>query len=198
MLVLQKCGWLLTFAVVFVCLGIGSAVAQTAPKFGIEIKGGATENALQIPIFTDGRRMHAFIPVNNSGEVSTIRVSPTFKDGKLFVDLYEITGDFAAAKTCEARLLLPSRLAAKKEIQMQLNENFVADGALGWSLQLSVIDGSRLALPKDKSGNTTQLIPLGEGCGCGVCSDGTRCCPSSGRCMGCSSCGIVCCEPSNP
>ncbi len=184
--------WLLVFSFVLVYLGTGSAQAQINPQFGIEIASEATKDVLRLHVSTEGkRRLYAYVPVKDGGDVSTVRVMPAFKDGKLVVEFYEITGDFLTAKTCEQKLLLPIRLAATEEILMQLKETSLVSADSGWSLKLTIIDGSNLIPPNIKTANNFEPE---AGCTCAVCS-GLSCCPNPGHCFSsCGSCGMVCCE----
>ncbi len=148
---LLKAKWLLAVTFVFACLGIGSAFAQTTSHFGLEIKNNeSAKNGLRIYISTEGKqRLYAYVPVKKDGVVSYVKVLPTLKDGKLEVEFYEIDGDLEAAKTLAQKLLLPSKLVAKDEIVLQLDQTFTVHADSGWSLQLTIVDGSSLLPPKN-------------------------------------------------
>lgn len=143
---------------------------------------------------TDGNTLRAFVrvPANSQSPFSAIKLEPKMVGTNLEVTITGLTGDTSAVKSCKDWAALgqtPITSYVLKEGQeatvsqlSNLGSNF-KNGMLSFKAVPFVAPPD--IEPIDGGGDSTP-------CGCGRC-DRLYCCPNAGACLGCGTCGDVCC-----
>lgn len=124
--------------------------------------------------------------------ISAVRLEPRMEGEKVRVSLFLLAGEPDDVRTCsdwDALKALPlgSYLAGvDEEVSVtKLGEHGVRIGTND-TLTFRVV-------PKKPSPAITQDVPISGDCECGTCG-GTTCCANPSMCLGCGSCGYVCCS----
>ena len=144
----------------------------------------------------NGQTLRAFvrIPANANGQspFSAIKLEPKMVGDKLDVTVTGLSGDTSAVKSCKDWAALketPITSFTLKEGQeasvsqlSNLGSNF-KNGMLSFRV-VSFVAPPDIE-PVNGGGDSTA-------CGCGRC-DKLYCCPNAGACLGCGTCGDVCC-----
>lgn len=141
----------------------------------------------------EGQTLRAFVrlPAEHQGSgYSAIKLMPRMIGEKLEVTVSALAGDLSAVKSCKDWATLRETsigsyiLSEGQEVTVpklsNLGQNF-KNGVLTFKAVSFMTDIE----PVDGSGESTP-------CGCGRC-DRLYCCPNKGACLGCGTCGDVCC-----
>jgi hypothetical protein len=198
-----------TFVLSFTVLGKPRTAASKKPfQLGIEITTEPNGQILYLPAgLTADKSPIAYVPVQNGGYISAVRVIPVMENGKVKVEVSVVSGDYRAGK-CEELKNLPRRLVETRSANK--DEAFtVIDEISGgpWWVSIKAVElrpamlVSRQKLPTNsgiRSFQDPEIPPDESGaapCGCASCGreNPLLCCPNRGQCLGCSSCGTVCC-----
>jgi len=167
---------------------------QIPPQLPLAIEI-ALSKPFYVPAATGNRMTKVVIRVpliddNNPNAVSAVKLEPKMEGTKVRVDVYALSGPTAGIITCKGWDALKSTTIG----------SYVAgideDVALTKLAELGIRMGDRpltfRVVPKrilSPVPNDSQM----EGCECGSCA-GLICCPNPGYCLGCGSCGSLCCE----
>lgn len=128
------------------------------------------------------------------GNISAVRIEPRMDGEKLNVTVSALVGEPGDVRTCsdwDTLKTLPLAVVSAgvdEEVTVtKLSEYgiFVGDNS---PLTFRVV-------PKKPAPPVIQGVQMGGDCECGTCG-GTTCCANPGRCLGCGSCGYVCCSNS--
>ncbi len=143
----------------------------------------------------EGNTLRAFvrIPANRQSPYSAIKLEPKMVGDKLEVTITGLTGDTSAVKSCKDWAVLgqtPITSYVLKEGQEATVSQLSNLGSNFKNGMLSLKAVSFVAPPEDpvNSGGSGETTP----CGCGKCNK-LYCCPNRGECLGCGTCGDVCC-----
>jgi len=168
--------------------------APNASPLGIEI---ALSKPFYVPAASGGKTTMVVIrvPATDGGgsqrqdAVSAIKLEPKMEGDKVRVSVFALIGEAAHIKTCRDWDALKSTPVGTYVASLDEEVSLVKLRDLGVSmgndpLTFRVVPRRTLSpLPPD----------LESGCDCGSC-DGLICCPNAGYCIGCGSCGSVCCK----
>jgi hypothetical protein len=174
---------------------------QPQPGLGIEIYANS-DKAFYIPAPADGGSISAFVrvPLGETGQaakdrVSAVRLTPKMDGDKLSVSVYALYGDVSQIKTCDDYNSLEKKFVAsyvagsgEKITVSQLNDLGVTFKQ--GNLTFKVVP--KKAVEKPASVTPASFSPAQRQCECGTCG-GLTCCANPGYCLGCGSCGDVCC-----
>lgn len=169
---------------------------QEITQLGIEITTNINEEPLYIPanLSNKKRKLFATVPVKSGGDVAAVRIVPVMEKGKVKLDLYLISGDAWKAQSCVDLQLLPNRQA--ESVSATYGEIVPVKGVSSDIQPLANIKVVDLRPTQNLKTEASGLIEPGTGpCGCGRCGrqNPLWCCPNRGQCVGCGSCGEVCC-----
>lgn len=193
---------LATLSLIVTALARQRAVEQQpVAGLGIEIYANS-DKEFYIPAPADGGTISAFVRVPlgenekaSADRPSAVRLTPEANGNKLKVSVYALYGDASRIKTCEDYNRLEKKFVAsyvagqgEKITVSRLNDLGVTfkQGALTFKVV------PKRAVEKPASVAPASYSPAQRQCECGRCG-GLSCCPSSGFCLGCGSCGDVCC-----
>jgi hypothetical protein len=164
---------------------------RSIPKHRLAIEIGLNK-PWTVNAAAEGHTLRAFVrvPANAKGEspFSAIKLEPKMVGDKLEVTVSVLSGDTSAIKSCKD--------------WSTLKESPVTSLTLREGEETTVSQLSNLG-PNFKNGILTlravsfvapdiEPIDGGTDCGCGRC-DRLYCCPNAGSCLGCGTCGDVCC-----
>ena len=165
--------------------GASTSKHRLAVEIGLEKRW--TVNAA-----TEGHTLRAFvrIPASANGEsrFSAIKLEPKMVGDKLEVTVTGLSGDTSAVKSCKDWATLK---------ETPLTSYTLREGEEATVSQLSNLGANfknGLLTFKAVSFVAPDIEPIegGTDCGCGRC-DRLYCCPNKGACLGCGTCGDVCC-----
>jgi hypothetical protein len=143
----------------------------------------------------EGQTLRAFIrlPAEHPGlAYSAIKLIPRMNGEKLEVTISALAGDLSTVKSCKDWAMVKETsigsytLSEGQEVTVpnlsNLGQNFkngvLTFKAVSFMPDIEPVDGG------GEGGSTP--------CGCGRC-DRLYCCPNKGACLGCGTCGDVCC-----
>jgi hypothetical protein len=194
-----KTGALVFAALIFTVLLVGThAKETTAPtptptRLGIEIL--SLKKLFYVPASDTTKIVMRASSDTYPLNISAVRLEPKMEGEKLRVTVSVLVGEPGDVRTCkdwDALKALPVEsylVAVDEEVTVtKLNEYGVRIG-----------DNNSLtfrAVPRKPSRAITQDVPISGDCECGTCGESTTCCAYPGMCLGCGSCGLVCCSGS--
>jgi hypothetical protein len=160
---------------------VKSTIAER--RLGIEV-GLAKE--FMVPAAKAGHTLETYLRVQNAtaGSISAVKLAPKMVGDKIEVTVSVISGDTSVIKSCND--------------WGKLKESRIASYTLSEGEQATVSQLSNLG-PNFKGGTVSfkavsfTASPEDSGCGCGRCVN-LECCPNKGECIGCGTCGDVCCR----
>ena len=178
------------------------------PRLGVEITTDSSDKTLYVPVgLVPGKSPIAYVPVKDGGYISAVRVTPVMEDGVVKLDVSAVSGDYRAGK-CDELKTLPARLLGKHSLNKG-ESVVVQDDLVGapWKVTVKAVDlrppvvigrQKTVTNPKASSFQDPGVIMEESAAPCGCASCGSRehpllCCPNLGQCLGCSTCGTVCC-----
>ena len=141
-----------------------------------------------------GHTLRAFVRVptdaNSQSPFSAIKLEPKMVGDRLEVTVTGLSGDTSAIKSCKDWVALKETPLTSYTLREGEEATVSQLSNLGSNFKngmLSFRAVSFVAPPPD-------IVPVeGDGgCGCGRC-DRLYCCPNKGACLGCGTCGDVCC-----
>jgi hypothetical protein len=143
----------------------------------------------------EGNTLRAFVrvPADSQSPYSAIKLEPKMVGDKLEVTVTGLTGDTSTVKSCKDWAVLgqtPITSYVLKEGQEATVSQLSNLGSNFKNGMLSLKAVSFVAPPQDpvNGGGGGESTP----CGCGKCNK-LYCCPNRGECLGCGTCGDVCC-----
>lgn len=190
---------LIAVGVLLISLLVAAAYARkgrvpSASPLGIEI---ALSKSFYVPAANGGKTTMVVIRVPASDgtsqrqdAVSAIKLEPKMEGDKVKVSVFALIGEANHIKTC-------SDWDALKSVP-------VATYIAGLDEEVSLVKLRDFGVNMGTNPLTFRVVPrkilsplpqdaYTSGCDCASC-DGLICCPNSGYCIGCGSCGSVCCR----
>lgn len=143
-----------------------------------------------------GRALRAFVrlPANagNQSALSAIKLEPKMLGDRLEVTVTGLSGDTSSIKSCKDWAALKETPITSYTLTEGQEATVSQLSNLGSNFKNGVLSFKAVAFvapldvePVDGGGDSTA-------CGCGRC-DRLYCCPNKGACLGCGTCGDVCC-----
>lgn len=180
------------------CLTIGAVYGDNTKQpepipLAIEI---ALSKPFYVPAATGTRVTKVVIRVpltddRNKDAVSAIKLEPRMEGEKVRVDVYALSGSTAGIITCKGWDALKSTTVGT--YIAGLDEDVALTRLADFGIRMGDSPLTFRVVPK------RILSPVPdtdmEGCECGSCA-GLICCPNPGYCIGCGSCGSLCCGDS--
>src|SRR5689334_186747 len=142
---------------------------------------------------TAGHTLRAFvrIPANTNGPspFSAIKLEPKMVGDRLEVTVTGLSGDASAIKSCKDWAALKETPLASYTLREGQEATVSQLSNLGSNFKNGMLSFRAVAFvaPPD-----IEPVEGDGGCGCGRC-DRLYCCPNKGACIGCGTCGDVCC-----
>lgn len=143
----------------------------------------------------EGKTLRAFVrvPANSQSPFSAIKLEPKMVGNEVEVTITGLTGDTSAVKSCKDWAALAQTPITSYVLKEGQEATVSQLSNLGSNFKNGMLSFKAVAFlaPPD-------LEPIdgvgGESspCGCGRC-DRLYCCPNKGACLGCGTCGDVCC-----
>lgn len=175
---------------------------QTQPGLGLEVALSA--GPLYFPAAAaQGKTISANIPVpvdKNKGplddQISAVRIVPRMQGDKVQVTVYAVYGDISQVKSCSEltshKMKAVASYLASNGDMIAVSELRDLGGRLGQGPVTFQVVSKRIP-----TGGASAASPMNNGgggaCGCGSCN-GLQCCPNPRACLGCGTCGLVCCN----
>jgi len=165
--------------------------APNASPLGIEI---ALSKPFYVPAANGGKTTMVVIRVPaadgaSQAAVSAIKLEPKMEGDKVKVSLFALVGDANNIKTCHDWDALKSTPVGTYVAGVDEEVSLVKLRDFGVSMGKDPL--TFRVVPRRVLSPTPQDFEL-TGCDCGSCA-GLICCPNAGYCIGCGSCGSVCC-----
>ena len=126
----------------------------------------------------------------NPDAVSAVKLEPKMEGSKVRVNVYALSGPTAGIITCKGWDALKSTVIGSYVAGLD------EDVALTKLADLGIRTGDRPLSFRVVPKRILSPVPNNsdmEGCECGSCA-GLICCPNPGYCLGCGSCGQLCCS----
>lgn len=171
------------------------SVAPPATALGIEI---ALAKPFYVPVPTTGKKTSIVIrvPLAEGADlqkaVSAVKLEPKMEDGKVSVTVFVLRGDADNnIKTCKDWDSLQSTTVATYVAGLDDEVSLIKLREFGVTLANDPL--TFRVVPKRTLSPLPPQNGRDSGCGCGSCG-GLICCPNSGYCLNCDSCGSVCCS----
>jgi hypothetical protein len=191
-----KTGAVVFASLIFTVLLVGTHAKETTPptptptRLGIEIL--SLTKVFYIPASDATKVVMRASSDTYASNISAVRLEPKMEGEKLRVTVSVLVGEPGDVRTCKDWDLLKALpvesylVAVDEEVTVtKLNEYGVRVGDKPLTFR---------AVPRKPTPTITQDLPLSGGCECGTCGEGTTCCANPGKCLGCGSCGYVCCS----
>jgi hypothetical protein len=164
------------------------AKQMDAVPLGIEI---ALSKPFYVPAASVNRVTKVVIRVplsddNNQDAISAIKLEPKMEGEKVRVDVYGLSGSTAGIITCQGWDALKSTSIGS--YVASLDEDIALTKLADFGVRMGDRPLTFRVVPK----RVLSPTPGDEECECGSCA-GLICCPNPGYCLGCGSCGSVCC-----
>jgi len=143
----------------------------------------------------EGQTLRAFVrlPSDQQGlAYSAIKLMPKMTGDKVEVTVSALAGDLSAVKSCKDWATLKETpigsytLTEGQEVTVPHLSN------LGQNFKNGVLTFKAVAFVMPPDIEPIEGDPGSTPCGCGRC-DRLYCCPNRGACLGCGTCGDVCC-----
>lgn len=136
------------------------------------------------------------VPISDGGDqgedtVSAIRLEPKMEGDKVRVTVYTLIGEPDDIRTCRDWDGLKSRPVGTYLAGLDEEVSLVKLRDLGVNMGTDPL--TFRVVPKRVLSPTPQYGTLGGDCECASCGH-TICCANPGNCLGCGSCGYVCCS----
>ena len=198
---------IITLTIMFVCLTltggvwlgpkmlaraeVRSAADKQGHRLGIEI---GLVHTMKVSSPDADHMTEVFLPVSanatgSSVEVgySAIKLVPRMIGNKLRVKVFVLYGEASGVKTCDEWDTL-KQVAVGSFLLGEGEETTVSQlSNLGSSFKAGKLSFKTFSFPADEAG-----------CRCSSCDDGSVCCPATGHCINCGTCGQVCCKVCPP
>lgn len=167
---------------------------QIPPQLPLAIEI-ALSKPFYVPAATGNRLTKVVIRVpliddSNPNAVSAVKLEPKMEGDRVRVDVYALTGPTAGIITCKGWDALKTTTIGTYVVGLD------EDVALTRLADLGIRMGDRPLTFRVVPKRILSPVPNDsrmEGCECGSCA-GLICCPNPGYCLGCGSCGSLCCE----
>lgn len=183
----------------FVTLGLAyrsyaKETDQIPPQLPLAIEIALTK-PFYVPAATGDRVTTVVIRVpladeQNPDAVSAVKLEPRMEGSKVRVDVYALSGPTAGISTCKGWGALKSKTIGSYVAELD------QDVALTKLESLGIRMGDRPLTFRVVPKRILSPVPNNpdmEECECGSCA-GLICCPNPGYCLGCGSCGSLCCS----
>lgn len=128
---------------------------------------------------------------DGAGPVSAIRLEPKMEGDKVRVTVYALVGEPDDIRTCRDWDGLKSMPVGAYLAGLNDEVSLVKLRDLGVSMGNDPL--TFRVVPKRALSPLPQDVIMGGDCECATCG-GTICCANPGMCLGCGSCGFVCCS----
>jgi len=162
-------------------------------RLGIEV---ALEKPWTVSAAAEGYKTGAFVRIPaaaaNHMPYSAIKLMPVMVGDKMQVAVFGLSGDLNSIKTCsdwatfKETALATYTLKEGQEVSVPQLSNLGSNFKNG-TLTFKAVFVDDEIIPDDGGGGEPA-----PGCGCGRCGS-LACCPAKGKCIGCDTCGDVCC-----
>lgn len=161
----------------------------TKHRLAIEI---GLEKTWTLNAAREGQTLRAFVrlPADQAGlAYSAIKLMPKMVGEKMEVTVSALEGDLSTVKSCKDWATLKETSIGSYTLGEGQEVTVPNLANLGHNFRNGVLTFKAVAFMPD-------IEPVGGGegtpCGCGRC-DRLYCCPNKGACLGCGTCGDVCC-----
>jgi len=157
---------------------LGIEIALSKPFYVPAASGNkVTKVVIRVPLSDD----------KNQDAISAVKLKPQMEGDKVRVDVYGLTGPTAGIITCQGWDALKSTTIGS--YVAGLDEDVALTKLADFGIRMGDHPLTFRVVPK----RVLSPTPDNEECECGSCA-GLICCPNPGYCLGCGSCGSVCCS----
>jgi hypothetical protein len=185
----------LLFSLLFAVAYAKGIRASKAMPLGIEI---ALKKPFYVPAANAGKTTKIVIrvPISDGANesvdtVSAIRLEPKMEGDKVRVTVFALMGEPDDVRTCQDWDGLKSAPVGSYLVGLDEEVSLVKLRDLGVNMGNDPL--TFRVVPKRVLSPTPQFETLGGDCECASCGH-TVCCANPGNCLGCGSCGYVCCS----
>jgi hypothetical protein len=141
-----------------------------------------TKVVIRVPLVDD----------KNPDSVSAVKLEPKMEGDRVRVDVYALSGPTAGIITCKGWDAL--KTTKIESYIARLDEEVALTKLVDLGIRMGDQPLTFRVVPKRILSPVPDNSQL-EGCECGSCA-GLICCPNPGYCLGCGSCGSLCCSDS--
>jgi len=142
----------------------------------------------------EGNTLRAFVrvPANSKSPFSAIKLEPKMVGDKLEVTITGLTGDTSAVKSCKDWAALGQTPITSYVLKEGQEATVSQLSNLGSNFKNGMLSFKAVAFVAPPDTEAVEGAGESSPCGCGRC-DRLYCCPNKGACLGCGTCGDVCC-----